>query len=747
MTNSFIIVESPAKVRTIKKYLGDDYVIKASIGHIRDLPTNKLGIDLKNDFSPEYITIRGKGKIVKELKKYASRSKEIIIATDPDREGEAIAFHIAKVIGRDINTVKRVLFNEITEKGIKEGISNPQLIDMKKVNAQQARRVVDRLVGYQVSPILWRIVARGLSAGRVQSVALRMICEREEQILNFVPQEYWTISVLLKGGVTEPFTSELIKIDGKKVKIDDRKEADAIAADLKKQIYRVKSVSEKDIKRHPLPPYTTSTMQQDASRRLGFSPNKTMRIAQELYEGVDIGHGEITGLITYMRTDSNRISEAAITETRNFISQYYGDPYLPETSRHYRSKKGAQDAHEAVRPSKVYLKPREIKENLSSDQYKLYDLIWRRFLACQMKSAVYHQTSIDISAGERYLFRTVGSTLKFEGFLRVYGDIKRESEEDKRYIPNNLKGGEQLILLKITPEQHFTKPPSRFTESTLVKELDERGIGRPSTYSTIINTLYLRKYVDKIKRFLHPTELGKVVNKILISAFPDIFNISFTAHMEEELDKIESGSDLWVNVVRAFYKPFSDSLNQFQAKRKEIKESIEVETRESCEKCGRPMIIKWGKNGKFLSCSGFPECKNAKPFVGEEKNEEPDTGQVCKLCGSKMVLKSGRYGEFMACSKYPECRFTTPVTTGVKCPIPGCEGEVIKKKTKKKRFFYGCSNYPSCSFASWYKPVDVSCVGCGNTYLVEKWDKNRGIFYKCPSCKEEYLTVSTAANA
>ncbi len=721
---SLFIVESPAKAKTIKKFLGKSYEVKASFGHIKDLPERELGVDVENNFSPKYVVIKGKEKTLRELKRAAKERKRIYLALDPDREGEAIAWHVSQELNIPGTDLYRVRFNEITRRAIKEAVENPEQIDMKLVNAQQARRILDRLVGYKVSPFLWQTIYRGLSAGRVQSVALRLICEREKEIEEFKPQEYWSIIALLLSKEGSPFKAKLHKIESKDFKIPNKARADEILADLQGRDFTVAKVTISEKKRNPYPPFITSTLQQEASKRLYFSTKKTMLLAQGLYEGVDLGEEGRTGLITYMRTDSTRISQEALGEVRSWIKKRFGGDYLPPQPRIYKSRKSAQEAHECIRPTSLSWEPDMVKEYLSPDQFKLYSLIWNRFLASQMNPAIYLSTIADIEAGP-YLFRATGWVLKFPGFLKVYP----LPEEEAVSLPP-LTEGEVLRLKELIPQQHFTKPPPRYTEASLVKELEEKGIGRPSTYAQIITTILTRGYVELQERKFHPTELGKTVNDILIKNFPSLFDVGFTAQMEENLDRIERGKDGWVEVLQDFYGPFERMVQEAEGRKTELKKGLTEETDISCEKCGRKMVIKWGRNGRFLACSGYPECTNTKPLPEDETEER------CELCGAKMVVKSGRYGKFLACSNYPQCKFTKPLSTGVRCPQPGCDGYLVARRSKKGRTFYGCSRYPKCNFAIWDKPVAQSCPHCGAPYLVEKRRKG-GLYLWCPSCGKE----------
>ena len=728
MAKSLVIVESDAKSKTINRFLGKDYIVRASVGHIMNLPKNRLGVDIENGFEPEYVTIHGRGKIIRELKRLAAGSDNVYIATDPDREGEAIAHHLAIAIGQDNSNIYRVLFHEITEKAIQEAIDHPKNINIEKAEAQKARRVMDRLVGYKVSPILWKTVFRGLSAGRVQSVALRMVCERENEIAEFVSSEYWSLEAEFQTEKRESFTSRLVKIRGEDIDIHDEKNVNDHIERLKSLEYIVSDIRTKEVKRHPYPPYTTSTLQQEGARRLGISTKRIMAIAQQLYEGVDLPEGRV-GLITYMRTDSTRLSKSAVHEARNYIAESYGLEYVPDKPRVYRNKKSAQDAHEAFRPTSLKRSPKEVTQYLKADQLKLYKLIWNRFIASQMTSAQLLQSILEVTAGE-YLFRTTGTDVKFRGFMQMY-PVAKEKDESVN-IPQDVKKGKFVDLIDLNPKQHFTKPPPRYTESSLVKELDNQGIGRPSTYALIISTLLDRKYIEKENRSLNASDLGMTVNRVLIKQFPDIFNVGFTARMEEELDQIESGEKGRPQVLEDFYKPFLEAVNQAMEKKEEIKESLQQETEEKCPKCGSELVIKWGRNGRFVACKGYPECKHTRPL--DESVVESE--ELCDKCGSKMVVKVGKFGRFLACSNYPDCRFTKSLSTGVDCPGEGCDGHIVERKSRRGKIFFGCSNYPKCKFATWYRPVPVRCSKCGNPYVEERSTKDKGKFNRCPQCKD-----------
>lgn len=723
MSKSLVIVESDAKSKTINRFLGKDYVVRASVGHIKNLPKNRIGIDFENNFEPELITIRGRGKILSEIKRLAGTSDRVFIATDPDREGEAIAAHLADEIQSTNSNIHRVLFHEITEKAIQEAITQSTTIEVDKVEAQKARRVMDRIVGYEISPFLWKTIYRGLSAGRVQSVALRLICERESEIKAFKAEEYWSIDADFLTKNKEKFTSKLFKIDNKAVKISNEEEVKQHVDKLNDLKYIVSDVKKKEVKRNPYPPYTTSTLQQDAARKLSMSTKQIMALAQQLYEGIDLKEGRV-GLITYMRTDSTRLSETAVEETRQYIAENYGLEYVPKKAKLYKNKKSAQDAHEAIRPTSMSRPPKQVASFLTPTQLKLYTLIWNRFLACQMNPAIFNQTVIDVTAGE-YLFRATGQQIKFRGFMQAYEMDKEELVK----LPMEIHAKEDVDLKKLNPEQHFTKPPARFNESSLVKELDQLGIGRPSTYALIISTLLDRKYVERESRSLLPTDLGETVNGILISQFPNIFNVGFTAQMEEELDQIESGEKKRVEVLNHFYNPFKEGVEKAMEKKDEIKESLQKETEDTCPECGKELIIKWGRNGQFKACSGYPDCKYTAPL----EEDKVETDEICPNCGSGMMIKTGRFGRFLACSKYPECKTTLPIPVGVKCPKD--KGNIVEKRSRRGKVFYGCSNYPECDFATWYKPLPKVCPNCKHDYMEERYNKTKGNFIQCPECK------------
>ncbi len=689
MGKKLLIVESPAKAKTIQKYLGKDFIVKASMGHVIDLPENEFGVDIEKDFKPKYVTIKGKDKILKEIKKAAKESEEVYLATDPDREGEAISWHIANALKRiKKDGIYRVRFHEITKKAITEAVKNPDKIDENKVYAQQARRILDRIVGYTISPLLSKRFKKALSAGRVQSVALRLICDREEEIRKFVPKEYWTVEALFKKD-EGTFQGKLHSVNGKKLgkfDIPDEKSANELVNKAKEASFKVTRVERKERKRKPLPPFITSTLQQEASKRFGFPAKLTMQIAQQLYEGIDLGN-ERVGLITYMRTDSTRVSEEAVKEARKFIKEKLGSNYLPQKRRSYESKapKSAQDAHEAIRPTSVFRTPDSVKNYLTPEQFKLYDLIWRRFVASQMKDAVFDTVSVDIE-GNGLTFRATGSTLREEGFLKVY-----PIDFEEKLLPE-LKEGEGIELQEVKGVQHFTEPPPRYTEGTLVKALEEQGVGRPSTYATIISNIIQRGYVEKEKQKLKPTELGEFINSILKKLFPKVVDVKFTASVEEELDKIEEGRKNWRELLKEFY--FGEFKGLLENAEKELKKLKGEEIGRNCPECGSPLIKIHGRYGAFIACSNYPECK-----YKESLKEEPEkTGETCPECGGELVIKKGRYGRFIACSNYPECTYTAPISYG-KCPKCG-EGEVVERRSKKGRKFYGCSRYPECDYVS-----------------------------------------------
>jgi DNA topoisomerase-1 len=730
MSKGLIVVESPAKVKTLEKFLGGDYVVKASVGHIKDLPEGELGVDLQKDFQPQYVTISGKAKIIRELKKASKGVKNIYLGPDPDREGEAIAWHIAEEIGNGDKNIYRVLFNEITKKAVLDALHHPGKLQQSKYEAQQARRILDRLVGYQVSPVLWEKVRRGLSAGRVQSVAVRIVCEREREIQDFVSEEYWSLTATLKGKESPvSFDAKLTKWKGKKVKMANEAEAQAIRETLESAPYSVSKIVQQEKQRHPLPPFITSRLQQDANRKLSFPAKKTMWIAQKLYEGVDLGPLGTVGLITYMRTDSVRVSTEAIQQVRGWIKDRFGDSYLPPKPNAYKSRKGAQDAHEAIRPTSIDLEPDKVKSSLEKDQWALYKLIWDRFVASQMPSADFLQTTVEVKADDA-VFTAVGTVPVFQGFMALYveGEDNQENGNGEKKLPS-LTEGQVLELLGLASKQHFTQPPYRYSEATLIKELEEKGIGRPSTYAAILATIKEKEYVRLEKGKFFPTELGCLVNDLLVVNFPDIFDIEFTAQMEENLDHIEEGEKDWVETLKEFYVPFEKDLEMAKVSMRDVKREL-IPTDAVCERCGSKMVKRWGKRGYFLACSSYPECRYTREVEGNGENQV-ETEAKCEKCGSPMVIKNGKFGRFLACSNYPTCKFTRSVDTGVRCPQEGCDGVIVERKTRKGRTFYSCANYPNCTYALWDKPIPEKCPQCGFPFLVEKQGKG-GATKRCP---------------
>lgn len=747
MSKKLLIVESPTKAKTIGKFLGSDYKVVSSFGHVRDLPAKEMGIDIKNNFEPKYVIPAKARTTISMLKKEAEKSSDIYLATDEDREGEAIAWHLKHILTKPKAPYKfhRVAFHEITKSAVENALQNPRELNLNLVDAQQARRILDRLVGYELSPFLWKKVAKGLSAGRVQSVAMRLIVEREEEIKKFKTEEYWSLEAELKSEKDKQgiINSSLTKINDKKIDklaIKNEKQIKDIVADLKDAKYIVDNLEKKKTKRQPLAPYTTSTLQQDANNKLHFSSKQTMFMAQSLYEGVEIGEKGATGLITYMRTDSVNLAESFVADTQNFIKSEFGDKYLPNNPRLFKAKsKNAQEAHEAIRPTDINRTPEEVKSFLKPNQFKLYDLIWKRALACQMIEAEMEAVSLDVLADgkkDKYNFRATGSTIKFDGWLKLYPDNVKEN-----FLPELTKG-EEVELQKLNPQQHFTEPPARYSEATLVKKLEELEIGRPSTYAPTISTIETRGYIRKEDRRLVPQDISFIVNKLLVEHFPDIVDYDFTAELEENLDKIADGKKKWQPLIKNFYMPFKDNLNE---KTSEIKKAdlINEESDEVCEKCGEPMIIKTGRYGKFLACSGFPKCRNIKNIkkepgenggeeVAEKKEPEP-TDQVCEKCGEPMLLREGKFGKFLACSGFPKCRNTKPVDsgTGVKCPE--CkQGEITARRTRSRRTFYACNRYPDCKFAVWSPPIldpnskdrqALKCPDCGHILVEGPKDK------------------------
>ena len=807
MAKSLVIVESPAKAKTIGKYLGKNFVVKASLGHIKDLPKKDLAVDVHNDFAPRYEVIEGKKKLISELKQVAKGVDSVYLAADPDREGEAICWHLKEELQPKKSAtpqVFRVMFNEITAKAVRKAFDKPTAVNVNLVEAQQARRVLDRLVGYKISPLLWDKVRRGLSAGRVQTVALRLIVEREREIRAFQKEEYWTIDAALNAKKPPVLKARLAKIEDAeplnlpkpadedkppyKPFIANEGVAESVASDLAKAAYTVKTVTTREKKRNPVPPFITSTLQQEASRKLRFSVKRTMMLAQHLYEGKEIGKEGLVGLITYMRTDSTRVSDDALAEVRSMVAERYGKEYLPESANIYKTKKDAQDAHEAIRPTSALRTPDSLEKYLAEDELKLYRLIWMRFVASQMKPAVFDQTTIEIASkgkcGAEYLFRATGSVPKFDGFLKVYEEGKDEKVDDDDELKKlpAVAQGEILKLKALEREQHFTEPPPRFNEATLVKELESDGVGRPSTYASILSTIQDREYVKKEGGRFFPTELGMVVTDLLVNNFDHIFEVKYTARMEEELDEIEDGKVDWRLAMAEFYKRFQKELEYAERNMTDIKR-MEKPTDLVCEKCGKPMVIKWGKHGSFIACTGYPECTNTRELtvdlpdvdkadfseqdeqeycencgrpmvlkkgrfgqfyacsgypdckttkqIGGEQRKDVPLDELCPQCGNNLVQKFGRYGEFVACSNYPKCKYVKQKTIGVKCP--NCsEGEVVERRSKRGKTFYGCNRYPECDFVAWGKPLAEKCPECGSSYLIEKYLK-AGPVAQCPN--------------
>ena len=778
MPKSMVVVESPAKARTIERYLGKDYEVLACAGHIKDLPKRSLGVNIKQDFQPTYRIIPGKAEVVAELKKAARRVSSIYLATDPDREGEAICQHLAEELN-GTRSVFRVVFNEITQNAIRIAFENPIQIDRHKVEAQQARRILDRLVGYKVSPLLWQKVRSGLSAGRVQSVALRMIVDREKEIRAFVPEEYWNFAAHLRAGQPPSFQAKAVKQAGKKFKISNQQEADQLLEELKSASFVVAKTQQKEKKRSPLPPFITSKLQQEAAHQLRFSVRKTMTLAQRLYTGVEVGEGDRVGLITYMRTDSTRVADTALQEARRYIQENFGSDYSPARPVRYRSRKSAQDAHEAIRPTSAFRTSESLRPYLQPDELSLYDLIWKRFIACQMNSAVFDESKILIRAAKTE-FQAVGSILKFDGFLKVYqtgsADSPDQAEEDSLLPPVTV--GEEFKVEEIRPEQKFTQPPKRYSEATLVKSLEEKGIGRPSTYAQIVSVIQDRDYVKKEDRRFAPSETGEVVIELLVNHFQEVFDYDYTARLEQELDGIESGKENWIQTLREFYLEFSKELKQARQEMKNLR-AVAEPAGIQCERCGTEMVIKWGRFGKFIACSNYPECKNTqeigdgeessppaetscdqcgRPMVNKrgpygtflacsgypeckhtrplgraessDPTQDPPPHQPCPKCGSPLLLREGRYGRFVACSDYPKCRYTQRKGTGVTCPE--CKkGKMVQRRSRKGKIFYGCDSYPQCKSVLWRRPVPRQCPDCEAPYLLEFKTKKEGLLHQC----------------
>jgi DNA topoisomerase-1 len=799
MAKSLVIVESPAKAKTIGKYLGKQFIVKASLGHIKDLPKKDLAVDIEHEFRPNYVVIEGKKKLIAELKQAAKGVDSIYLAADPDREGEAICWHLKeelepKKAGKP--EIFRVMFNEITANAVKKAFDNPKQVNVNLVEAQQARRVLDRLVGYKISPLLWDKVRRGLSAGRVQTVAVRLIVEREREIRAFQKEEYWTIDVSLNAKKPPVLTARLNKRNEETLKVGDEASANGIVDDLAGASYVVQSVTTREKRRNPVPPFITSTLQQESSRKLRFSVKRTMMLAQGLYEGKELGKEGAVGLITYMRTDSTRVSDDALAEVRSMVAERYGQNYLPASPNIYKTKKDAQDAHEAIRPTSVLHTPESLEKYLAEDELKLYRLIWMRFVASQMMPAVFDQTTIDIDAKGKstadYTFRATGSVAKFDGFLRIYEEGKDQKDEEDEELKHKLPAvtkGETLRFKSIDPEQHFTEPPPRYNEATLVKKLEADGVGRPSTYASILSTIQDREYVRKEGGKFVPTELGMVVTDLLLESFNNLFDVHYTARMEEELDEIEEGKVAWRDAMADFYGRFQKDLDHAEQHMTDIKR-MEKPTDLICEKCGKPMVIKWGKHGSFIACTGYPECTNTRELtvdlpdidkadlteqdeqeycencgrpmvlkkgrfgqffacsgypdckttkqIGGEQRKDVPLEEKCPNCGSNLVQKYGRYGEFVACSNYPTCKYVKQKTIGVPCP--NCsEGEVVERRSKRGRTFYGCNRYPECDFVAWGRPIPEKCPDCGSSYLIEKFLK-AGPVAQCPNpeCKHTH---------
>jgi DNA topoisomerase I len=807
MAKALVVVESPAKAKTINKYLGRDYKVVASMGHVRDLPKSKLGVDVDDGFEPSYEVIASRKKVLKELKEEAKKASEIFVATDPDREGEAIGWHLAEELGSgNRKKIRRLMFNEITKKGVLTALDHPTSIDKKMVDAQQARRVLDRLVGYKISPLLWDKVRRGLSAGRVQSVALKLVCDREREIERFVPEEYWNLTARLAGAVPPEFDARLQKKGDAAIKIGNEEEANAVLADLRGARWIVDSVTTRERRRNAVPPFITSKLQQ-ASR---FPVKKTMMIAQQLYEGIELpGEGSV-GLITYMRTDSTRVSDQALGDVRQFIGTTYGPDYVPDKPTYYRAKADAQDAHEAIRPTSMQYHPDAVRAHLTHDQYYLYRLIWNRFVASQMPPATFDETTVDIKARE-YLFRVKGSVPKFAGWLAVYNqepaaeertgpgpDAASADDEDAAGLLPALAKGDELTLRELKPEQKFTQPPPRYSEATLVKALEENGIGRPSTYAQIITVIQAREYVNKIDGRFKPTLLGMMLVEHLLSpAFDDILDPDYTSKLEEQLDDIEQGNNDYERTLESFYAKFKKDLKRAEKEMPNIKEGVEPTPPVACDKCGKPMVIKAGKFGLFLACSGYPDCENTRELEAPEPGAEGEIEETCEncgkpmvvkrgrfgqflactgypdckttrkliatkagvtaakpdqmldekcpKCGSNLVLKQGRFGEFTACSNYPSCKYVKQKSTGVLCPKDG--GDIVERKSRRGKVFYGCANYPDCDFTLWNKPVPEKCPDCGAPFLVEKITKRHGRQLVCNNEDCEYVRSEELAPA
>jgi len=823
MSKSLVIVESPAKARTIGKYLGKTHEVMASMGHIRDLPAKSLAVDVEHDFAPQYEVIAGREKVMSALKKAAKTAGAIYLAADPDREGEAICWHLAHELGSAKKPIHRVTFNEITERAVREAFAHPSEIDQRRVDAQQARRILDRLVGYQISPLLWDKVRRGLSAGRVQSVALRLIVDREREIRAFVTTEYWSVEASLEGRTPPPFVAKLHTIDGERAALRTQEETDRVVREMERQEFLVTDLTKKEKRRNPVPPFTTSKLQQESVRKLRFTAKRAMQIAQQLYEGIEIGAEGAVGLITYMRTDSVRVSQDAQAEAARYIAERFGQRFVPERPPVYRSGRGAQEAHEAIRPTSAYRDPASVQQFLTRDQLALYTLVWNRFIASQMLPAIYDVTTVQIEGG-RFTLRASGRIQRFAGFMQIYVEGKDEApkikpeeardetaeeavvEEEADLTLPPLEIGETLRLLGVTPAQHFTQPPPRFTEATLVKELEELGIGRPSTYATILGVIQNRDYVVKEKGKFRPTELGGIVVDLLVESFPRVMDYEFTARMETTLDEIEEGQKNWLEEMHRFYGAFSGWVKEAKVGMRNIK-AMEEKTDEVCERCGNRMVIRWGRFGRFLACSNYPECKATRELPRELKEENgveaPDTdgadeaeaepcencgrpmvmkrgrfgpflacsgypecktirklskveaetarpapqptAEVCEKCGNPMVIREGRFGRFLSCSTYPACKNLKPIPMEVNCPQ--CGSPLSERRTKRGRVFYGCTAYPKCSFAVWDRPVGERCPKCGAAFLVEKRLKGGGASIRCVAEGCDYVRATETAEA
>jgi len=781
MAKYLVVVESPAKARTINKILGPNYIVRASMGHVRDLPKNELGVDVDHDFAPKYVRLKESAKAVQEIKTAAEKVEQILLASDPDREGEAIGWHIAELLKTAGKPINRIVFNAITKRNIQEATKHPRPIDENLVNAQQARRVLDRLVGYKLSPLLQFTVRKGLSAGRVQSVAVRMVCDREKEIRDFKPEEYWTLDATLLTDREDRFVARLFRMGDEKAQLPNQETVNRVLADLEGATYRVAGVERKEARRNPYPPFITSTLQQEASRKLNFNPRKTMRIAQALYEGVHLGPEGSTGLITYMRTDSTRIDPEAIDEVRKYIADTFEGPMLPEKPNVYLGKKGAQDAHEGIRPTLASRAPESIRQYLDDDQFKVYTLIWKRFVASQMASAILDQMTVDVAAG-RYTFRATGSIMKFPGFTKLYEETSEEENGNGEATPlPPVTEGEVVRNEGLKPEQHFTKAPPRYTEAMLIKALEENGIGRPSTYAPTINTILDRGYVEREKNRLKPTQIGEDVNLLLVSNFPDILDISFTARLEEDLDLVEEGNREWHDLLRAFYKNFVDDLEAAQKRilhevlagedrcpecgspievregryglfiacrrypeckttRRISRQATPEPTEVACDQCGGQMVIREGRFGKFMACSNYPKCKNTYNIdqsgnkVAQAPKEPPvKTDQLCPSCGAHLVIRKSRTGsEFYGCEKYPKCKFTKPMELGLKCVKPGCEGNLVIRLANRRRFI-GCDRYPECDFAAFGQlDTETPCPVCQNAWTVVTKGRGKPGVRKCP---------------